>query len=64
MRDPKRISLLLFKLKKLWQKNPDLRFFQLVGNLAGELQDELKQDIFFTEDDKTLKFIEQKLKEI
>jgi uncharacterized protein YihD (DUF1040 family) len=32
MRDPKRIDLILELLKKYWQKYPDLRFLQIVGN--------------------------------
>lgn len=30
MRDPKRISKILKKIEKIWKKNPDLRFNQLI----------------------------------
>lgn len=32
-RDPKRIPELLALIQSEWEKNPDLRFFQLVNNL-------------------------------
>ena len=36
MRDPERIPELLDLIHKLWLKDPDLRFNQLVYNLQGE----------------------------
>lgn len=33
MRDPERISELLELIEKIWQKDPDLRFNQLIYNL-------------------------------
>ena len=32
MRDPKRIKRILKKIEKLWLKNPDQRFYQLLSN--------------------------------
>jgi len=54
MRDKKRIEPFLERLRVLWEQNPDLRFTQLIMNLP-ELS-------FFTEDDKTLKVIEEQIK--
>jgi len=33
MRDPKRISELIELIKEIWEKDPDLRFQQLIYNL-------------------------------
>lgn len=32
-RDPQRIAAMLFLLKDLWERNPDMRFGQLIGNI-------------------------------
>lgn len=32
-RDPQRIEIMLMLLKELWEKNPDMRFGQLIGNI-------------------------------
>jgi len=32
MRDPKRIERICNKLKELWEKNPDYRFYQMLIN--------------------------------
>lgn len=47
--DPARIHLVLDKLRKVWEQNPDLRLAQLVVNAAGTSQP--CPDIFFLEDD-------------
>lgn len=31
MRDPNRIKVILDRLEKVWEKNPDLRLGQLIG---------------------------------
>jgi hypothetical protein len=36
MRDPKRISQVLYYLNCIWQKQPDTRFNQLIYNLQWE----------------------------
>jgi uncharacterized protein YihD (DUF1040 family) len=46
MRDPKRIPKLLDLIKKLWEKNPDLRLLQMLGNLFNS-----GFDPYYTEDD-------------
>jgi len=35
IRDPKRISKLLELIRQAWEKDPDLRFNQLIYNLQG-----------------------------
>lgn len=50
MRDPNRIDGYMEKLKKIWKDSPDLRFGQLLMNLLGEVQSELKKDLFYVED--------------
>lgn len=32
-RDPQRITVMLALLRELWEKNPDMRFGQLIGNI-------------------------------
>lgn len=40
MRDPKRISECLDLIKQMWEKDPDLRFNQLIYNLQGSYSHE------------------------
>lgn len=35
MRDPQRIPLVLEAVRKAWERVPDLRLAQLIGNVAG-----------------------------
>lgn len=53
MRDPKRITMVLEKLEKVWKKYPDQRFCQMLTNIL--MDDELP---YFLEDDALLKKIE------
>lgn len=53
MRDKKRIKPFLEEFEKLWLKNPDQRFGQLVYNLARFNN----LDMFNTEDDEWFKAI-------
>ena len=46
MRDRKRIEPILIEFKRVWEKNPDLRFFQLVDLLRTKLG----KDAFYLED--------------
>ena len=39
MRDPARIDAVLGELAAYWKRNPDLRLFQIFGNLAERLFD-------------------------
>lgn len=45
-RNPQRIDLVLYQLKKVWKKNPDLRFSQVLSNFYSETTSEmlLKED--------------------
>lgn len=53
MRDPKRIERMIELVKRIWEKNPDLRLCQLIGNCFelgdnyykedGELEKRLKE---------------------
>jgi uncharacterized protein YihD (DUF1040 family) len=52
-RDPDRIPKVLSKIEKLWQKSPDLRLGQLLGNCANS---ELK--LYYMEDDVLLRRLE------
>ena len=56
MRDPKRIEPFINALKSLWEKNPDLRFWQLGSYITGG-----NRDAFNWEDDVSLKLIEDKI---
>jgi uncharacterized protein YihD (DUF1040 family) len=50
MRDPDRISIILGRLQKVWERNPDLRLSQLLINVIGDssaayyLEDKLFMD--------------------
>ena len=52
MRDPKRINVVLRKIKKIWEQNPDMRLGQLIGNVVDE------SAIYFIEDDDLVKHLE------
>ena len=56
MRDPKRIERILKLIEKIWNKNPDLRLCQLIGNCfnAG--------DLYYVEDDTLKKQLKEKYK--
>ena len=54
MRDPNRIDPFLEKLGEYWKQVPDWRFGQLISNL----QRYTKEDLFFYEEDKFLKSLE------
>jgi uncharacterized protein YihD (DUF1040 family) len=57
VRNPERIHQLMSELEKLWQKNPDLRFGQLVCNFASLFNDGDVTKMFYREDDATLEQI-------
>lgn len=48
MRNPKRITVIMKKITQLWQRYPDLRFFQLVEMLKSKCP---MSDVFYFEDD-------------
>ena len=51
--DPNRIDPMLAKIKELWEKVPDLRLGQFLGNCA---KSDLK--LYYIEDDKLLEKLE------
>lgn len=58
MRDIHRIHPIMKELEKFWEKNPDLRFWQLISMLQNG------NDRFYVEDDVTLKLFKELNKEI
>lgn len=44
MRDPKRIKRILAKVEKIWERNPDLRLCQLIGNCFAAGDHYYKED--------------------
>lgn len=49
-RDPERIKPLMKKLRKYWDKHPDLRFFQLIAHVQNTAMQRYHSDPFFYED--------------
>lgn len=62
MRDPKRIDEITQLLNEVWHKYPDLRFWQLFGAIPMHSVTDA-QDLFYVEDDKTIKALEKMLNE-
>ena len=58
MRDPNRIYKFCTRLANAWLCVPDWRFGQLISNALGEYTYQTKKDIFFTEDEDMIEFIE------
>lgn len=58
MRDINRIHPIMKEFEKFWEKNPDLRFWQLISMLQNG------NDRFYVEDDVTLKLFKELNKEI
>ena len=56
MRDPNRIAHLSVLLGRLWKRNPDLRFAQIVELLKSKLGTD---DMFYIEDDDLIKLMER-----
>lgn len=57
MRDPTRIPEMLNEIMEVWQKHPDMRLGQLLINCFPHYWE--SSDIFYIEDDKFLKSIEE-----
>ena len=57
MRDPQRIKPILARIEKLWLKNPDFRFGQLIIWLAKIK--ELNPKLFYLEDKEFLEKINE-----
>lgn len=55
MRDPERIPEILDKLRKAWEKSPDIRLGQLISNAI----DRTSYPLFYIEDEYLLEEIEK-----
>jgi uncharacterized protein YihD (DUF1040 family) len=53
MRDRKRINRILKTVKNIWEKNPELRLTQLLGNVFGYT------DCYYTEDNELEKLLKE-----
>lgn len=57
MRNIERIEPFMDKIKEIWEKNQDLRFWQLINVIAGRCYELDNSDPFFWEEDKWLDLI-------
>lgn len=55
MRDINRIDPFLKEFGELWKLYPDLRFGQIMSNMARHMQMDYRKDMFFMEDDELMK---------
>ena len=62
MRDVERIKPFCDEFAQLWAKHPDLRFGQIMSNIARYLQMEHRKDLFFLEEDELMKVLREQLK--
>lgn len=62
MRDKNRILPFCTELTELWSNYPDLRFGQIMSNLARYIRTEYGQDIFYMEDDQLMAAIRYHLR--
>ncbi len=58
MRPTNRIERILEKLKRVWEKQPDIRLGQLISNLPKD-----DRDIFFIEDEELEKMLNEDLED-
>lgn len=57
MRDPNRIHKVLDYVRRVWERNPDLRLGQLIVNLTSERF----ADLFYVEDEQLLDVLRREL---
>ena len=63
MRDPSRIDNILKKIEVIWKRYPDLRFTQLVDNIACKAGGCISfEDVFYLEDSELNKSLDHILK--
>jgi hypothetical protein len=62
MRDPARIEPFCNELAALWSNYPDLRFGQLMSNIARYTQMEHRKDMFFMEEEELMEIIRHQLR--
>jgi hypothetical protein len=58
MRNPDRIPIILERLKKLWEKYPDMRLAQLIGNVYP-CTEYTRIDAYYTEDEEYISNMEK-----
>lgn len=59
MRDPARIDRITDKINQIWKQYPDMRFWQLMLNIAWDY----RGDFFYLEDDRAEKALDTVIKE-
>ena len=62
MRDPNRIEPFWAEFVKLWSNWPDLRFGQIMSNIARCCQMEHRKDMFYMEEDELMEVIRHQLR--
>lgn len=62
-RDPERIKPFLKKLRAVWKKHPDMRFWQLLQWIEHKAHEKYGGDVFFYEEDRTEEILDQLLNE-
>jgi hypothetical protein len=62
MRDINRINPFCDELAELWSKYPDLRFGQIMSNIARYTQMEHRKDMFFMEEEELMEVIRERLR--
>ena len=62
MRDVNRIKPFCDEFAELWSRYPDLRFGQIMSNIARYTQMECRKDMFFMEEDELMKIIKEQLR--
>lgn len=62
MRDPNRIKPFCDELAELWSNWPDLRFGQIMSNIARYVQMEHRKDMFFMEEEELMKVLREQLR--
>lgn len=55
MRDPKRIPIILEKIRELWEQHPDLRLLQLLLNVFPGSN----PTVYYTEDEKLIEYLSE-----
>ena len=63
MRDPNRIKPFCDELAELWSNWPDLRFGQIMSNIARYVQMEYRKDMFYMEEDELMEIFRHQLRE-
>ena len=62
VRDVNRIKPFCDEFAKLWANYPDLRFGQIMSNIARYTQMEYRKDMFYMEEEELMKVIEERLR--